>query len=182
MPASSESKSLTPEQAALVRERLRELLEKEGYGGQTRVAKALDISQQHISRMTRARNPEDPGVLVALRLADVLGVSFDGLIGRKVPGSREESRVVRDPSTVPIFGNHPDWETALTAARERYRRIPPEAWEGASQMSAAMFPERGMLTPEMVAQLARTWEEMQAAPRKTEAEVQAEIDADEPLD
>lgn len=91
----SSAKSLSPEEAERVRALLRRLVDEYGRGGQTKLAKRLDVGQQSISRVIRAESPEAPGVYIAKKLADALGLTFDAVVsGQSVP--RQDSRVEYD--------------------------------------------------------------------------------------
>jgi transcriptional regulator with XRE-family HTH domain len=178
-------KSLGADRAARVRKELRALVESFGRGGQTKAAKLLGVSQQHLSRLIREREPEDPGVFLAQRLADVTNRTYDTLtLGEDAVRARGavDSHVVYDTVRSPKFGALPGWEAALADAKKKYRHIREEAWAGVARSSAAEFPNGGVLDAGILLSLADSWERMQAARPQTEAEVQAEIDADEPLE
>lgn len=49
------------------------------FPNQLDAAKRLGVSQQHISRMVRADNPDPPGIYVAIDLARELGMTFEEL-------------------------------------------------------------------------------------------------------
>ncbi len=97
-------------------------------------------------------------------------------------GTSGESHVVYDHARSPKFGALPDWDATLAQAKKKYRHVRDDAWAGAARASTAEFPNGGKLDPDLLLSLAQNWEWMQAARPQTEAEAQAEIDADEPLD
>lgn len=165
-------KSLRHEEAERVRAELRRLVEEAGYGGQSKVAESLGVSQQTVGRVVRAESPEPPGVYLARRLADLLNVSVDDLIaGRREPADRSA------PLT---FGALPGWPEAEAEARQRYPRVPDEAWLGARRMAGWDMGERLRITSDFVRAQARRWEETQEelAALKTEEDVQREIAED----
>jgi hypothetical protein len=94
----------------------------------------------------------------------------------------EKTYVERDPSERPIYSNLPSWPAALASAKSIFRNIPADVWDAVGRSSPAEFPQDGVLDAGILLKLAEAVLAMRNAPRKTEAEVQAEIDADEPLE
>ena len=124
------AKSLTPEQADNVRTLLREMVQREGWGGQTRVAKRIGVEQQSVSRVIRKNAPESPGVYLASRLAAALGTTFEAVVSGQTTPSPSESRVERPE-------RYPSFHAAEVFFRARHGDEAQEALDDAVQRTRA---------------------------------------------
>lgn len=168
----SDAKSLSKKEVDRVLAGIRELVAK--HGSQLATEKATKIKQRTISKYLAGEGL--PGISFAERLALALGKPRS--VFRDEFAS--ETTLDREPARVSTFGGRRDFAEQLAAAKARYRHVRPEAWAAIASASTAQFPADGMLTPEILLSQAQNWELLQSAPRRTEAQVQVEIDAEGP--
>jgi transcriptional regulator with XRE-family HTH domain len=156
-------RSLAGEEAERVRDAIRRLVS--SAGTQTAAAKQLSVTQQTISDVLKGKAP---GVALARRVAEALGVPLDALLA----GTAQTERVVRDE-------RYPNRTRAIRAAREL--GLSEDAIETVATMALKSAvdpaPEEWL---DMIRDEARRLRFAIVAPRQTEAEAarsKAEIDA-----
>lgn len=141
------SRSLGTHELDHVREAIRRLIAQEG--SQIAVAKRLGVSQPTLSNALSGLRP--PGVGLARRVADALGIPLDALLS-----GRPTTRPNADRPTLDRIPGYAEVE-ALARARARY--LPDAAWERTRAMSGAAL---GELTPEILVGFAQLWAQVEA--------------------
>lgn len=141
------ARSLGTHELDHVREAIRRLIEQEG--SQIAAARKLGVSQPTLSNALSGLRP--PGVGLARRLADALGLQLDALLSGRPTTTREDN--------LPRLDRIPGYAEVEAAARARAPYLPAVAWEKTRAMSGAALAD---LTPELLVGFASTWAQVAA--------------------
>lgn len=138
-----EGKSFGPEANERIRTALRAVMERHE-NNQTRVGRALGISQPAVSALLSGRN--NCSAAVAQRIARELGTSLDALLG------------VAAAPRAGAWSDDPAWPRLLAEARRLFPRLSPDAWDWTAGLAGSRLPDDAWA----LGSIALAWELAQA--------------------